>query len=59
MSKSERQVVENMDDIFRFVRRSHISKKNVARLEQTAKSENPQVASLARNCSEGRLGEAR
>ena len=47
MRKSERQVVENMDDIFRFMRQSHISEKNVARLEQMMKSENPHVASLA------------
>jgi hypothetical protein len=47
MPKSERQVIENMDDIFRFMRQSHISEKNVARLEQMVKSENSQVASLA------------
>ena len=47
MPKSERQVIENMDDIFRFMRQSHISEKNVARLEQMVKSENPEVASLA------------
>jgi hypothetical protein len=47
MPKSERQVIENMDDIYRFMRQSHISEKNVVRLEQMAKSENPQVASLA------------
>lgn len=47
MPKSERQVIENMDDIFRFMRQSHISEKNVARLEQMVKSENPRVASLA------------
>ena len=47
MPKSEWQVIENMDDIFRFMRQSHISEKNVARLEQMVKSENPQVASLA------------
>jgi len=47
MPKSERQVIENIDDIFRFMRQSHISEKNVVRLEQMVKSENPQVASLA------------
>jgi hypothetical protein len=47
MPKSDRQVIENMDDIFRFMRQSHISEKNVARLEQMVKSENSQVASLA------------
>ena len=45
--KSERQAIENVDEIFRFVRQSHISEKNVARLEQMARSENPRVASLA------------
>lgn len=47
MPKSERQGIENMDDIFRFMRQSHISEKNVARLEQMVRSENPHVASLA------------
>ena len=47
MPKSKRQVIENLDDIFRFMRQSHISEKNVAHLEQMVKSENPQVASLA------------
>ena len=45
--KSERRTVEDRDDIFGFMHQSHISKKNVARLEQLAKSETPQVASLA------------
>ena len=45
--KGERRVIENMDEIFRFMRQSHISEKNVVRLEQMVKSENPQVAGLA------------
>jgi hypothetical protein len=45
--KSERQVIENMDKIFRFMRQSHISERNVVRLEQMVKSENPDVAKLA------------
>jgi hypothetical protein len=45
--KNERQVIGHKDDIFRFLQQSHISEKNVARLEQMAKSDNPQVASLA------------
>lgn len=45
--KSERQVIENMDEISRFMRQSHISEKNVVRLEQMVKSENSHVASLA------------
>lgn len=47
MPKSERKAIENMDDIFRFMQQSHISEKNVVRLEQMVKSENPQVARLA------------
>jgi hypothetical protein len=45
--KSGRRVVENMDEIFRFMHQSHISEKNVVRLEQMGKSENPHVARLA------------
>jgi hypothetical protein len=47
LPKSERRAMEDRDDIFGFMHQSHISKKNVARLEQLAKSETPQVASLA------------
>jgi hypothetical protein len=46
--KSQRQGIENMNDIFRFMLQSHISDRNVVRLEQMAKSENSQVATLAR-----------
>ena len=45
--KGERRVIENMDEIFRFMRQSHISEKNVVRLEQMVKSEDPHVAGLA------------
>jgi hypothetical protein len=45
--KSERKAIEDQDDIFGFMHQSHISERNVARLEQMVKSENPQVASLA------------
>jgi NMD protein affecting ribosome stability and mRNA decay len=45
--KSEWQVIEDKDDIFGFMHQSHISERNVARLEQMTKSANPQVASLA------------
>lgn len=47
MPKSERRAIEDKDDIFAFMHQSHISEKNAARLEQMARSENPQVASLA------------
>jgi len=45
--KTERRAIEDEDDIFRFLNQSHISEKNVIRLGQMAKSDNPQVASLA------------
>jgi hypothetical protein len=47
MPKSERQAIEDKDDIFGFLKQSHISQRNVARLEQMANSNNPQVATLA------------
>jgi hypothetical protein len=47
LPKSERRAIEDRDDIFGFMHQSHISKKNVARLEKLAKSEEPGVASLA------------
>lgn len=47
LPKSERRAIEDGDDIFGFMHQSHISSKNVARLEQLVKSETPQVASLA------------
>ena len=42
--KSERQAIEDMNDILGFMQQSHISDRNVARLEKMAKSEDPQVA---------------
>ena len=45
--KRERQVIENMDELFRFMCQSHISEKNIVRLEQMVKSVNPHVARLA------------
>jgi hypothetical protein len=45
--KSERHAIKDKDDIFGFLEQSHISEKNLGRLEQMAKSDNPQVASLA------------
>ena len=46
-AKTERRAIEDQDDIFGFLKQSHISEKNVTRLGQMAKSDNPQVASLA------------
>jgi hypothetical protein len=45
--KGERRAIEDQDDIFDFLKQSHISEKNVIRLRHMAKSDNPQVASLA------------
>jgi hypothetical protein len=45
--KAERRAIEDQDEIFRFLKQSHISEKNVTRLGRMAKSDNPQVASLA------------
>ncbi|HTF45113.1 MAG TPA: hypothetical protein VK641_14485, partial [Terriglobales bacterium] len=45
--KAERQAIEDQDDIFGFLQQSHISEKNVIRLGQMAKSDSPEVASLA------------
>lgn len=45
--KSVRQAIEDKDDIFHFMEQSHISEKNVARLERMAKSDNREVAGLA------------
>jgi hypothetical protein len=45
--KTERRAIEDQDDIFGFLKQSHMSERNVTRLGQMAKSDNPQVASLA------------
>jgi hypothetical protein len=45
--KSQRQAIEDKDDISGFLKQSRISERNVARLEQMAKSDDPQVANLA------------
>ena len=45
--RTERRAIEDQDDIFRFLKQSHISEKNVIRLRQMERSDNPQVASLA------------
>jgi hypothetical protein len=45
--ETERRAIEDQDDLFRFPKQSHISEKNVIRLGQMAKSDNPRVASLA------------
>ena len=47
LPKSQRRAIEDREDIVRFIQQSHISKKNLARLEQLAKSEEPRLARLA------------
>jgi hypothetical protein len=47
LPRSQRRAIEDRDDIFGFLQQSHISKKNLARLEQLAKSEELRVARLA------------
>jgi ribosome-binding protein aMBF1 (putative translation factor) len=44
--KIERQTIQDKDDIFAFLEKSHISEKNVAHLERMAEPDNSQVASL-------------
>ncbi len=43
----ERESIEQKDEIFGFLRQSHISEKNVSRLKQLQRSENKEVSSLA------------
>jgi hypothetical protein len=45
--KEEREAVEYEDEIFAYLRQSHISEKNVKRLEILAVSANPRIADLA------------
>jgi hypothetical protein len=45
--KNERQAIEDANDISGFMEQSHISQKNVARLEQMKNSQNPEIAHLA------------
>jgi hypothetical protein len=48
LPKKERQQIEQQDEIFGYLKQSHISDKNVARLKTLAKSDNPEIARLAR-----------
>ena len=47
LPKSHRRAIEHRDDVLGFLQQSHISKKNLARLEQLAKSEEPRLTRLA------------
>ena len=45
--KDERDAIEHEYEIFRFLKQSHISKKNISRLQTLSKSNNPKIAELA------------
>ena len=45
--KEERDVIEQKEEIFNYLKQSHISKKNVSRLKVLASSSNPKIAELA------------
>jgi hypothetical protein len=47
MPKEKRQGIEHEDEIFGYLKQSHISNKNVSRLKTLASSENPRIAELA------------
>jgi hypothetical protein len=47
MPKAERDELEQEDEIFGFLKQSHISDKNIARLKILVSSENPRIAELA------------
>ncbi len=45
--KEERAVIEQEDEIFGFLEQSHISDKNITRLEKLCKSSDPRISELA------------
>jgi uncharacterized protein (DUF4415 family) len=47
MPKEKRDAIEEQEEIFGFLKQSHISEKNVARLKTLAASANSQTAELA------------
>jgi len=47
LPKEKREEIEQKDEIFDYLRQSHISDKNVSRLRKLAASPNEQVADLA------------
>jgi hypothetical protein len=47
LPKEEREEIQQRDEIFDYLRQSHISDKNVSRLRRLAASPNEQVAELA------------
>ncbi|MFQ6094001.1 MAG: hypothetical protein ACE5OR_15230 [bacterium] len=47
MPKEKRRWIEEKDEIFGFLKQSHLSEKNIARLKTLSSSENPKIAELA------------
>ena len=47
LPKADRDEMEQEDEIFGFLKQSHISEKNIARLKVLVSSENPRIAELA------------
>jgi len=47
MPKSNRDAIEQEEEIFKYLKQSHISAKNTARLRQLAASPDPRIAELA------------
>ena len=47
MPKEEREAIEQEDEIFGFLRQSHISDKNISRLEKLYGFSNPRISELA------------
>jgi hypothetical protein len=47
LAKGERDAIEQRDEIFGYLKQSHISPKNVARLRQLSLSQNNRTAELA------------
>jgi len=47
LPKEQREEIECMDEIFNYLRQSHISDKNVSRLKKLATSPNEEIAKLA------------
>ena len=48
LPKEEREEIECEDEIFKYLRQSHISDKNVSRLRKLAASPNERIAELAK-----------
>jgi len=47
MPKANRESIEQKDEIFNYLKQSHISEKNISRLEQLQSSEDEEVSMLA------------